>query len=83
MKIQKLLNSIKGNEEKEPASIQNTMHFDSIYLGESLRFTDRLNDHEGNVRRYEHKKSTVARHVTRNKGRTIDWELIITIDHLR
>lgn len=49
------------------------MKCDSIYLGESLRFTDRLNDHEANERRYEYKKFVVARHIIRNKEHKIDW----------
>ena len=74
--VQNLLNNIKDKEEKEPAGIYKIpcISCDSIYLGEPLRFAERINDHKGNVRRREYKKSAVARHVIRNKNHKIDWE---------
>ena len=44
-----------------------------IYIGETFRFEERKEDHEGNVRRREYKKSAVARHVIRNRNHEIDW----------
>lgn len=37
------------------------------------RFEERKEDHEGNVRRREYKKSAIARHVIRNKHHKINW----------
>lgn len=70
VKVQNFLNSIKDKEEKEPAGVYKIPcnSCDSIYLGESLRFVERINDHEGNVRRQEYRKSTVARHIIRNRN---------------
>lgn len=34
----------------------------------------RLEDHKGNVRRYEYNKSAIARHTIRNKGHKINWQ---------
>ena len=69
------MTKIKGLK-KEPSGIYKIpcISCDEIYLGETLRFADRLNDHKGNVRRYEYSKSAVARHVIRNKGHKIDWD---------
>lgn len=76
VKIQNLMNTIKDKEEKEPAGVYKIPcnSCDSIYLGESLRINARLNDHKGNVRRREYKKSAVARHIIRNRGHTINWD---------
>lgn len=75
VKVQNLLNGLKDKEEKDPAGIYKIPcgSCDKVYLGETFRSAERRQDHEGNVRRYEYKKSAVARHVLRNKGHKIDW----------
>ena len=45
-----------------------------VYLGESKRVSERLEDHKGNVRRYEYNKSATATHTIRNKGHKINWQ---------
>ena len=52
VKVQNLLNGLKDKEEKEPAGIYKIPcgSCDEIYLGETFRFAERRQDHEGNVR---------------------------------
>lgn len=75
IKFQNMLNGIKDKETKEPAGVYDVpcISCDESYIGESKKIAKRLEDHKGNVHRYEYKKSAIARHTIRNKGHKIDW----------
>lgn len=75
-KILNMLPSLKDKEENNQAGIYSIPceSCDHTYLGESMRFEERKEDHKGNVRRREYNKSAVARHVIRNKQHKINWD---------
>lgn len=75
IKIQNMLNGIKDKENKEPAGIYSVPcnSCNETYIGESKRVAQRLEEHKGNVRRYEYNKSAIARHTIRNRKHEINW----------
>lgn len=75
-KILNMLPSLKDKEEINQAGIYSIPceTCTDAYLGESMRFEERKEDHKGNVRRREYNKSAIARHIIRNKQHKINWE---------
>lgn len=76
IKITNMLQSLKDKEKTNQAGVYSIpcASCNSTYLGETLRFEERKEDHQGNVRRREYKKSAIAKHVIRNKNHDINWD---------
>ena len=75
-KITNKLRSLKDKEKKNQSGVYTIpcKTCNDIYIGESMRYEDRKEDHQGNVRRREYNKSAIARHVIRNKQHEINWD---------
>lgn len=70
-----MLKSLKDKEKLTPPSIYEILcnNCSYTYIGETERpFEVRKEEHQGNVRRREYKKSKIVKHVTRNKNHSIN-----------